>query len=151
VLEQTDPRPLGDLAGDVAKRLLRIVDLSGEESRGKAYTSGARKETDASYAEFHRRSIQDREGVSGLSSEADPLAPAVQRDPRLLAATVARWFVGGETNLCYNALDRHVAGAAATRRPWCGFRPKSAKAGLSPTGSCSPRSIAPRRCCGPSA
>ncbi len=27
VLEQTDPRPLGDLAGDVAKRLLRIVDL----------------------------------------------------------------------------------------------------------------------------
>src|SRR2546430_7975434 len=21
----------------------------------------------------------------------------------------ARWFVGGETNLCYNALDRHLA------------------------------------------
>jgi diguanylate cyclase (GGDEF)-like protein len=27
VLEQTDPRPLGDVAGDVAKRLLRIIDL----------------------------------------------------------------------------------------------------------------------------
>jgi len=27
VLEQTDPRPLGALAGDVAQRLLRIVDL----------------------------------------------------------------------------------------------------------------------------
>ncbi len=27
VLEQIDPQPLGDLAGDVAKRLLRIVDL----------------------------------------------------------------------------------------------------------------------------
>jgi GGDEF domain-containing protein len=27
VLEQIDPQPLGDLAGDVAKRLLRIIDL----------------------------------------------------------------------------------------------------------------------------
>jgi len=27
VLEQTDPQPLGDLAGEVAQRLLRIVEL----------------------------------------------------------------------------------------------------------------------------
>ena len=26
-----------------------------------------------------------------------------------------RWFVGGETNLCYSALDRHVAGGRAGR------------------------------------
>jgi len=24
----------------------------------------------------------------------------------------ARWFVGGQTNLCYNAVDRHVAARA---------------------------------------
>ena len=30
-----------------------------------------------------------------------------------------RWFVGGRTNLCWNALDFHVeARAAADTRPW---------------------------------
>ena len=27
-----------------------------------------------------------------------------------------RWFIGGETNLAYNAVDRHVKRAAAARR-----------------------------------
>src|SRR6267378_2800138 len=45
----------------------------------------------ASYADFHRRSIQDREVLD------------YSRPP------FARWFVGGETNLCYNAVDRHIA------------------------------------------
>ena len=28
-----------------------------------------------------------------------------------------RWFIGGETNLAYNALDRHVAGVEVTIPP----------------------------------
>ena len=28
----------------------------------------------------------------------------------------ARWFVGGRTNLCHNAVDRHLADARASSR-----------------------------------
>src|SRR5712672_3056269 len=61
------------------------------------------------YREFHRRSIDDREGFwaerSGLVHWHKPHAQVLdyRRPP------FARWFVGGETNLCYNALDRHIA------------------------------------------
>src|SRR5712675_859985 len=60
------------------------------------------------YREFHRRSIDDREGFwaerSGLVHWHKPHAQVLdyRRPP------FARWFVGGETNLCYNALDRHL-------------------------------------------
>jgi len=61
------------------------------------------------YREFHRRSIDDREGFwaeqAGLVHWHKPHAEVLdyRRPP------FARWFVGGETNLCYNALDRHLA------------------------------------------
>src|SRR5258708_1781222 len=61
------------------------------------------------YREFHRRSIDDREGFwaeeAGLVHWHRPHAEVLdyRRPP------FARWFVGGETNLCYNALDRHLA------------------------------------------
>ncbi|HZE10397.1 MAG TPA: acetyl-coenzyme A synthetase N-terminal domain-containing protein, partial [Burkholderiales bacterium] len=60
------------------------------------------------YREFHRRSIDDREGFwaerAGLVHWHKPHAQVLdyRRPP------FARWFVGGETNLCYNALDRHL-------------------------------------------
>jgi propionyl-CoA synthetase len=61
------------------------------------------------YREFHRRSIQDREAFWAEEARRihwhKPFAKVLDysRPP------FARWFVGGETNLCHNALDRHLA------------------------------------------
>jgi propionyl-CoA synthetase len=66
----------------------------------------------SSYKAFHRRSIEDREGFwaeqAHLVHWHKPAAKVLDysRPP------FARWFVGGETNLCYNALDRHLPARA---------------------------------------
>jgi propionyl-CoA synthetase len=65
------------------------------------------------YREFHRRSIQERDAF--WTEEAKfiqwhkPFAKVLDysRPP------FAKWFVGGETNLCHNALDRHLAARGA--------------------------------------
>jgi propionyl-CoA synthetase len=61
------------------------------------------------YREFHRRSIEDRAGFWAEEAKLihwhKPFAQVLDysRPP------FAKWFVGGETNLCHNALDRHLA------------------------------------------
>src|SRR2546430_17185482 len=60
------------------------------------------------YREFHRRSIEDKEGFWAEQAklvhwERPPVKVLDYRRPPF-----ARWFVGGETNLCYNALDPHL-------------------------------------------
>ena len=60
------------------------------------------------YQQFHQRSISDPEGFwgeqAGLIHWHKPFGKVLDysRPP------FARWFVGGETNLCYNAVDRHL-------------------------------------------
>jgi propionyl-CoA synthetase len=60
------------------------------------------------YADFHRRSIADREGFwreeASLVDWHKPFSKVLDysRPP------FAKWFVGGETNLCHNAVDRHL-------------------------------------------
>ena len=65
-------------------------------------------EADHSLAAFHRRSIDDRQGFWREQAELihwhRPFETVLD-DSRL---PFARWFVGGETNLCYNAVDRHL-------------------------------------------
>ncbi len=60
-------------------------------------------------AEFHRRSIDDREGFwreqAALIHWETPFGRVLD-DSR---PPFARWFVGGRTNLCFNAVDRHLA------------------------------------------
>ena len=64
------------------------------------------------YRDFHRRSLQDRAGFWAEEAKLvhwhKPFSKALDysRPP------FAKWFVGGETNLCYNALDRHLAARA---------------------------------------
>ncbi|HET7201027.1 MAG TPA: propionate--CoA ligase [Burkholderiales bacterium] len=63
----------------------------------------------SSYREFHDRSIADREGFwaehARLIHWEKPFSTVLEyRRPPF-----ARWFVGGETNLCHNAVDRHLA------------------------------------------
>ncbi|MEO6033080.1 MAG: AMP-binding protein, partial [Burkholderiaceae bacterium] len=62
----------------------------------------------ASYADFYRRSIEDRDGFwAEQAALIDWHRPFTQvcdysRPP------FANWFVGGQTNLCHNAVDRHL-------------------------------------------
>lgn len=61
------------------------------------------------YAAFHRRSIEDRDGFWAEQARlvdwnTQPTQICDYSNPPF-----ARWFVGGTTNLCHNAVDRHVA------------------------------------------
>src|SRR5690606_23753738 len=60
------------------------------------------------YTEFHQASIQDP--TAFWAREADHIdwhdRPEVICD--YSRPPFAKWFVGGTTNLCHNALDRHL-------------------------------------------
>jgi propionyl-CoA synthetase len=61
------------------------------------------------YKEFHQRSLADRDGFwrerAALIDWHTPFTAVLDysRPP------FAKWFVGGRTNLCHNAIDRHLA------------------------------------------
>ncbi len=63
----------------------------------------------SAYQDFHRRSLNERDAFwTEQAALIDWHTPFTQvcdfsRPP------FAKWFVGGETNLCYNAIDRHLA------------------------------------------
>ena len=60
------------------------------------------------YSEFHRRSIQDRDAFwREQSTLIDWQTPPTQICD-YTKPPFAKWFVGGTTNLCHNAVDRHV-------------------------------------------
>jgi len=64
------------------------------------------------YADFHKRSIEDRDGFWAEQAQlvdwhTEPLQVCDYSNPPF-----ARWFVGGTTNLCHNAVDRHLTDRA---------------------------------------
>jgi propionyl-CoA synthetase len=61
------------------------------------------------YADFHRRSIDDRETFWAEEAKRIHWHRPCDRVLDFSRPPFAKWFVGGETNLCYNALDRHLA------------------------------------------
>ncbi|HEX8741194.1 MAG TPA: AMP-binding protein, partial [Casimicrobiaceae bacterium] len=63
----------------------------------------------AAYAAFHRRSITDREGFWGEEAKIIDWHTPFERVLDYSRPPFARWFVGGTTNLCHNAVDRHLA------------------------------------------
>lgn len=63
----------------------------------------------SSYAEFYERSISDRDAFwSEQAQLVDWQTPPTQVCD-YTHPPFARWFVGGRTNLCHNAVDRHLA------------------------------------------
>ena len=62
-----------------------------------------------SYADFHRRSIDDRDGFWAEQAGLVDWQRPFETDCDTSRPPFARWFVGGTTNLCYNAVDRHLA------------------------------------------
>ena len=71
--------------------------------------------TPETFADFHRHSLADRDGFwSEQAALIDWHAPFTQvcdasRPP------FTRWFAGGRTNLCHNAVDRHAAARPGDR------------------------------------
>ena len=65
-----------------------------------------------SYADFHRRSLTDREGFwreqAALIDWQRPFDTVMDYGK----PPFVDWFVGGTTNLCHNAIDRHLAARA---------------------------------------
>jgi propionyl-CoA synthetase len=60
------------------------------------------------YDEIYRRSIEDPNGFWGEAAEAIHWTKKWDRVLDDSNPPFYRWFVGGVTNTCYNALDRHV-------------------------------------------
>src|SRR5438094_7689582 len=63
----------------------------------------------SSYRDFHRRSLADRAHFwreeAALIDWQTPFDEVLDYSK----PPFARWFVGGRTNLCHNAVDRHLA------------------------------------------
>ncbi len=66
----------------------------------------------STYAQFHRRSLEDKEGFWSEQAGLIDWHKPFQRTLDFSRPPFAKWFVGGETNLCHNALDRHLADRA---------------------------------------
>ena len=60
------------------------------------------------YQQFHQRSISDPEGFWGEQAKLIHWQKPFGKVLDYSRPPFAKWFVGGETNLCYNAVDRHL-------------------------------------------
>ncbi len=64
------------------------------------------------YEEFYRRSIEQPEAFWAEQAEAIHWHHAPDRILDDSQPPFRKWFVGGQTNLCYNAVDRHLEARA---------------------------------------
>lgn len=62
-----------------------------------------------SYADFYRRSIHDRDGFWAEQAQLIDWQRPFDRVCDYDQPPFAKWFAGGQTNLCHNAVDRHLA------------------------------------------
>jgi len=62
-----------------------------------------------SYEQFHARSLNERDAFWAEEARAIDWETPPQVICDTSHAPFASWFVGGRTNLCHNALDRHIA------------------------------------------
>ncbi len=67
----------------------------------------------AKYQEFHRRSIEDRDGFWSEQARLVDWHKPFGKVLDYAKPPFARWFVGGEINLCHNAVDRHLKDRAS--------------------------------------
>jgi propionyl-CoA synthetase len=66
-----------------------------------------------SYRDFHRRSLEDREGFWAEQAKLVDWHKPFDKVLDYQRPPFARWFVGGLTNLCHNAVDRHLGTRAS--------------------------------------
>lgn len=65
------------------------------------------------YADFHRRSLADRDGFWAEQARLIDWHTPFHTVCDYAKPPFANWFVGGQTNLCHNAVDRHLPARAA--------------------------------------
>jgi len=65
------------------------------------------------YADFHRRSLADPEGFWAEQARLVDWGRPFDTVCDASRPPFAGWFVGGTTNLCHNAVDRHLAAQGA--------------------------------------
>ena len=61
-----------------------------------------------SFAEFHRRSLLNRDAFWAEQAQLIDWHKPFEQVCDYSNPPFARWFVGGQTNLCHNAVDRHL-------------------------------------------
>ena len=61
-----------------------------------------------SFAEFHRRSLLNRDAFWAEQAQLIEWHKPFEQVCDYSNPPFARWFVGGQTNLCHNAIDRHL-------------------------------------------
>ncbi len=64
--------------------------------------------TATTYQDFYRRSIEDRDAFWAEEAKRIDWHTPPQQICDYSRPPFARWFVGGTTNLCHNAVDRHL-------------------------------------------
>ena len=64
------------------------------------------------YRDFHRRSIEQRDAFWAEQAKLVDWHKPFDSVLDYSRPPFAKWFVGGETNLCHNAIDRHLAARA---------------------------------------
>ncbi|MGE5130801.1 MAG: propionate--CoA ligase [Sphingomonadaceae bacterium] len=64
------------------------------------------------YRDFHRRSIEERDAFWAEQAKLVHWHKPFGKVLDYSRPPFAKWFVGGETNLCYNAVDRHLPARA---------------------------------------
>src|SRR5436190_2233490 len=67
------------------------------------------------YREFYRRSIDDPEGFWTEQAKLVDWHKPFGKVLDYASPPFRSWFVGGETNLCHNAIDRHLATRAGQK------------------------------------
>ena len=65
------------------------------------------------YEEFYRQSVDAPEAFWAEQAKLIDWQNPAQQILDASQPPFARWFVGGTTNLCHNAVDRHLAERAA--------------------------------------
>jgi len=65
------------------------------------------------YEDFYRRSIEHPDTYWAEEAQRIHWEEPFTRTLDYSRAPFARWFIGGKTNLCYNAVDRHLAERAS--------------------------------------
>ncbi len=64
------------------------------------------------FADFHQRSLSDRDGFWAEQAALIDWHKPFEQVCDYNNPPFAKWFVGGQTNLCHNAVDRHLAAFA---------------------------------------
>ena len=99
------------------------------------------------FADFYRRSLDQRDAFWAEQAALIDWQRPFDTVCDYSQPPFARWFVGGTTNLCHNAVDRHLRDAGRAERADLRLDRDRPGARLQLRASCTPRCSAWRRAC----